>query len=265
MGSHTGFQVTYMWNTSSWCRTLVWNPTPPPTILIWPPFQFHLLGFFSMLLFFRFLSPPSFLAPSHHSYLIPVSARAWSSGSLSLDSLSTQEETLAIFLNSNHGNGSATAHEPIQACQAIVRPGQSWLQARLGFMWENSSLAAFSSIDCHHWSFNSCLLLSNQPFTLKSLGVRKNSAVLDNCTSLPEAFEWESSSPWLQFFMLVTTVKTCMQGKGWLWVHCVNSQVSLRSNATAMAAGYSGETGCLNLTVNPEGSLHSDCQPHKWT
>ena len=69
VGSHTGFQVTYMWNTSSWCRTLVWNPTPPPTILIWPPFQFHLLGFFSMLLFFRFLSPPSFLAPSHHSYL----------------------------------------------------------------------------------------------------------------------------------------------------------------------------------------------------
>ena len=34
-------------------------------------------------------------------------------------------------------------------------------------------------------------------------------------------------------------------------------------NATAMAAGYSEETGCLNLTVNPEGSLHSDCQPHK--
>ena len=51
----------------------------------------------------------------------------------------------------------------VRHCQAIVRPGQSWLQARLGFMWENSSLAAFSSIDCHHWSFNSCLLLSNQP------------------------------------------------------------------------------------------------------
>ena len=61
---------------------------------------------------------------------------------------------------------------PIQACQAHpgpsrhVRPEQFWLQARLGFMWENAS----SSIDCcHHWSFNSCLLLRNHPLTLRVL------------------------------------------------------------------------------------------------
>ena len=113
VGSHTGFQVTYMWNTSSWCRTLVWNPTPPPTILIWPPFQFHLLGFFSMLLFFRFLSPPSFLAPSHHSYL-SKSMIFWK------PFLGLVFNSRGDFgLNSNHGTSSATAHEPIQACQAL--------------------------------------------------------------------------------------------------------------------------------------------------
>ena len=59
---------------------------------------------------------------------------------------------------------------PIQACQAHpgpsrhVRPEQFWLQARLGFMWENASS---SIVCCHHWSFNSCLLLRNHPLTLR--------------------------------------------------------------------------------------------------
>ena len=247
VGSHTGFQVTYMWNMWNFQVIYMWNATSW-YVEQWCGTQLHLPSFssdphssFTSLVSFLCFSFSGFFL--HLLFWLHPTTSIWSPFQQEHDLLeafpwircqlkrrlwpSSSTPTMAPVPRQHMSPSRHVRH-----CQAIVRPGQSWLQARLGFMWENSSLAAFSSIDCHHWSFNSCLLLSNQPFTLKSLAVRKNSAVLDNCTSLQEAFEWESSSPWLQFFMLMTTVKTCMQGKGWLWVLCVNSQVSLRSNGT---------------------------------